>query len=217
MNRPLATTLFSHRYVPAPVPGSRAPLTVVLHGLGDSLNGWSFLPAALRLPEMSYLFLNAPDPYYGGFSWYDFQGDMEPGVVRSRGLLLELLEELEAQGVHASNVFLLGFSQGCLMSVDVALHAPKPLAGVVGISGYVGFPEQYPAAFGPAAKSQRLLVTHGELDPVVPFEPAKAQFETLEAQGISLEFRAYPKVHTVLPEELEDIAAWMRERLGNAR
>ena len=212
MTSTLHTTRFSHRYVPARAPGDRTRLTVVLHGLGDSLNGWSFLPDALRLQDMAYLFLNAPDPYYGGFSWYDFMGDMEPGVLRSRALLLELLAELKEQGVEPADTFLLGFSQGCLMCVDAALHAPEPLAGVVGISGYVGFPERYPEEFSPAARSQRLLVTHGEYDPVVPFAPAKAQFETLEAQGVPLEFRAYPKEHTVLPEELADIAGWMGKR-----
>src|SRR5690606_5416501 len=101
----IRTTRFHHRHVPARIPGPRERLVVVLHGLGDSLAGWSFLPDALRVPELSYLFVNAPDPYYGGYSWYDFMGDKEPGVLRSRALLLELLDELKEQGVAATDTF----------------------------------------------------------------------------------------------------------------
>jgi phospholipase/carboxylesterase len=210
----LTTNLFTHRYVPARVPGPRERVMIVLHGLGDSLNGYHFLPEALRIPELSYLLVNAPDSYYGGYSWYDFQGDRTPGVVRSRGLLLALLDELVAGGVAARDIYLFGFSQGCLMVTDVALRCGHALGGVVGVSGYVAFPEEYPAAFSPAAAAQKILVTHGRHDPMVPYEPAKKQFLELQRLGIALEFASYEKDHTMLMEELEDIAAWLRSRLG---
>jgi phospholipase/carboxylesterase len=210
----ITTTHFTHRYVPALTPSDRTRLVVVLHGLGDSLDGYHFLPEALRLPEFSYLLVNAPDDYYGGYSWYDFQGDKEPGILRSRAWLLNLLEEVQDQGVNAADVFLFGFSQGCLMVTDVALHCGQTLGGVVGVSGYVAFLEQYPAAFSPAARSQKVLITHGRQDPMVPFEPAQKQFLQLQAYGIDLEFKPYDKVHTMLMEELQDIAAWMRLRMN---
>lgn len=211
----LNTSLFTHRYIPArlPRPDGRERVVVVLHGLGDSLNGYHFLPEALRIPELSYLLLNAPDPYYGGYSWYDFMGDKAPGILRSRGLLLGLLEELEDQGVAPADIFLFGFSQGCLMVVDTALHCAGTLGGIIGVSGYVAFLEQYPAAFSPAARSQKILVTHGRQDPMVPFEPARKQFQELRKFGVDLEFVAYDKDHTMLVEELQDISGWIRARL----
>jgi phospholipase/carboxylesterase len=209
----LSTRHFAHRYIPARLPMDRERVMVVLHGLGDSLNGYHFLPQAMNVPEMSYLLLNAPDPYYGGYAWYDFMGDPAPGVIRSRGLLLALLDELEEQGVPPADVFLFGFSQGCVMSMDVALRADKALCGVVGVSGYVTFPREYPAAFGSAALSQKFLVTHGRRDPVVPFEPSRELFQDLRRLGIDLEFVAYGKDHTMLQEELQDIAGWVRERM----
>ncbi len=212
----LNTSLFAHRYIPARTPGVRERVVVVLHGLGDSLNGYHFLPEALRLPELSYLLVNAPDAYYGGYSWYDYSGDMRPGVVRSRDLLLSLLEELQDQGVRAEDVFLFGFSQGCLMVTDVALRAPHVLGGVVGVSGYVAFPEEYPEALSPVARDQKILITHGRLDPVVPFDPAARQFRQLRDLGIDLEVRVYDKEHTMLMEELAAISDWLRTRLAAA-
>ena len=45
-------------------------LMIVLHGLGDSMEGYRWLPQAMQLPWLSYLLVNAPDRYYTGFSWY---------------------------------------------------------------------------------------------------------------------------------------------------
>ncbi len=210
----LTTMLFQHRYVPARQKGNRERVLIVLHGLGDSLHGFSFLPEALNVAEFSYLFLNAPDDYYGGYSWYDYPGNSATGIRRSRELLFKLLDELKKRGIASSDIFLFGFSQGCVMSVDLGLRSPEILGGVCGVSGYVAFPEEYPAAFSPAAPGQKFLITHGYSDPMVPFEPSARQFQQLQKMGISLEFQPYDKVHTILPEELNIIAAWFRARIG---
>jgi phospholipase/carboxylesterase len=213
----LTSRVFRHRYVPARLPdtgaGGRERVVIVLHGLGDSLNGYFFLPEALGIPELSYLLINAPDAYYGGYSWYDYMGDSGPGIVRSRGLLRELLGELEEQGVSPADVYLFGFSQGCLMAVDAGLRGEAALGGIVGVSGHVAFAAEYPAAFSPSARDQKFLITHGRLDPVIPFEPARKQYHDLRKLGIDLDFVAYDKDHTMLREELDDIAAWLRSRL----
>ena len=77
-------------FIPARESSSKA-LMIVLHGLGDSTAGYQWLPSVLELPWMNYLLVNAPDPYYGGFSWFDFAGDFRPGVERSRKSLVALL------------------------------------------------------------------------------------------------------------------------------
>src|SRR5260370_34724328 len=78
-------------FIPADDKTSRR-LMIMLHGLGDSLEGFRWLPAALNLPWLNYQLVNAPDEYLGGYSWFDFDGDIAPGVQRSRKLLFELLD-----------------------------------------------------------------------------------------------------------------------------
>lgn len=215
----LTTALFTHKYVPAKVPGPRERVMVVLHGLGDSLHGFTWLPPALGIDSLSYLLVNAPDDYYGGFSWFDFTGggaDMGPaiaGIKRSRGLIQGLLDELRKQGVAGSDIFLFGFSQGCLMALDAGLRYGGRLAGIVGVSGWLAFQEEYPAAFSPVAKDQDFLVTHGLRDPLLPYRATQAQCAFLKAQGLRIEFKSYDKDHTMLPEEVGEIREWLRKRL----
>lgn len=211
-----ATKLFTHRYLPAaePGPGPGGKLLVVFHGLGDSLHGFTWLPQALKLPGLSYLLVNAPDDYYGGFSWFDFQADPVPGILRSRGLIAGLLDELAGQGIATRDIFLFGFSQGCLMAMDAALRSPLPLGGMVGVSGWVGFLEEYPAALSPAARERKYLVTHGLQDPLLPYAQTAAQCKRLLGLGLDIDFRTYAKEHTMLPEEIADIRDWLQARLA---
>src|ERR1700722_4663227 len=83
-------------------------LMVVLHGLGDSAAGFRWLPEALGLPWLNYLLVNAPMPYYVGYAWYDFFGDMAKGLDQSRKLLFELLDAQRAKGFPTEQTILSG-------------------------------------------------------------------------------------------------------------
>lgn len=187
-------------------------LMVVLHGLGDSIDGYRWLPEALGLPWLSYLLVNAPDEYYGGFSWYDIYGNAGQGIERSRGLLFELLDYKRQQGWLTEDTMLFGFSQGCLMSIEAGLRYPHQLAGIAGISGYVHEPDTLLRELSGAARSQRFLITHGTVDPLIPMPPVKAQIEQLRGAGLSFAWHEFPKAHTIAgEEELSVIRSFVRE------
>ena len=196
-----------HEFIPAQETNSRR-LWIMLHGLGDSIEGFRWLPQAMRLPGMNYLLVNAPDEYYGGYSWYNFAGDpsdIVPGVERSRKLLFNLLDAQRAAGFPTEQTILGGFSQGCLMSLDVGLRYPHRLAGIVGISGYLCEPEKLVQELSPVARQQRILITHGTKDPMVPFAKARPQMKMLEDAGLNLEFHSFEKAHTIAGEEELDL------------
>lgn len=207
-------TMLHYELIPAADKNSRR-LMVMLHGLGDSIEGYRWWPQALNLPWLNHVLVNAPDEYYGGGSWFDIPGNMVPGVHRSTKLLFELLDDLRDRGFPTEQTVLGGFSQGCVMSIDVALRYPHRLAGVVGISGYVCEPEKLLQELSPVAKQQHLLVTHGPLDPVIPFAAARAQMQKLQAAGVNLDWREFQKDHTIAGEpELAVIREFIRARFG---
>lgn len=180
-------------------------LMVVLHGLGDSSVGYRWLPSALGLPWMNYLLVNAPDPYFGGLSWYDFAGEPKPGIHRSRQLLFKLLDAQRADGFPTDQTVLFGFSQGCLMTVDVGFRYPHLFAGLVGISGYILEPEKLIEDLSPVATRQRLLFTHGTQDPLIPFAEVREQINVLKAAGLHIEWHEFVKAHTIAGEEELDL------------
>jgi len=202
--------------VPAQEKDSRR-LMVVLHGLGDSMEGYRWLPPALGLPWLNYLLVNAPDPYFGGYSWYDFSGDAGTGVERSRALLFELLEDRRKHGWPTEQTILFGFSQGCLMTLDVGLRYPHLFAGLIGISGYTHEPDSAIVELSPVALQQRFLITHGTEDPLIPFGAVREQIHLLKASGIKIEWHEFVKAHTIAgEEELAVIRDFVRARYGRS-
>lgn len=169
----------------------------MLHGLGDSTAGWRWLAGALDLPDLNYLLVNAPDPYFGGWSWFEYPGEIAPGVHRSRKLLFELLDDLRERGVPADEITLGGFSQGCLMAIETGLRYPHRLAGIAGISGWVFELENLLRDLTPVARAQRLLITHGHFDPLLPFAETQAQVRALKSAGLNVEWREFPKEHNL--------------------
>ena len=194
--------------IPAREKNSRR-LMVMLHGLGDSIEGYRWLPEALNLPWLNYLLVNAPDDYYGGYAWFDLNNIL-PGVQRSRTLLFELLDDLPARGFPAEQTTLGGFSQGCLMAVEVGLRYPHRLAGIVGISGWVYEPDKLLRELPPVARQQRLLMTHGTGDPLIPIAQVRPQIALLKAAGLNVEWREFAKPHTMIEEEITVVRDFVR-------
>ncbi len=200
MNRsPLTTEL-----VPAATAGSRQ-LLIVLHGLGDSMDGYRWLPFTLKLPTLNVLLVNAPDSYYGGYSWYDFAGNPKPGIARSRQLLNDLLDQQRAAGFPPEQTVLFGFSQGCLMTLETGLRYPHRLAGLIGISGYVNEPEKLLQEIPPHARQLPVLVTHGTDDRIIPFAAVREQVNLLKAEGLPIEWHEFVKDHTIAGEAEIDV------------
>lgn len=195
-----------------PAPNSNK-LLVVLHGRGDSSAGFRWLPDALRL-DLNYLLVNAPDPYVIGRSWYDLPPNQTPGVLRSMGLLDGLFGEIVDHGYELANVALLGFSQGCLMTLEFGSRTSLDLAGFIGISGYCLDPDAILDEMHPLAMQEKWLITHGTQDAVLPFDVTDRQMLRLQAGGLPIEFRAYDKAHTIDPvQELGHIRDFLSRRL----
>jgi phospholipase/carboxylesterase len=209
--------MLPHELIPAAASRVDAPprLLVMLHGLGDSLEGYRWLPEAMGLPWLNYLLVNAPDDYFGGYSWFDLD-DMAPGIQRSRKLLFDLLDDLHAKKFPTEQITFGGFSQGCLMAIEIGLRYPHRFAGVAGISGWVFEIEKLLKELSPVAQRQRILMTHGTGDPMVPIAMVRPQIPRLQSAGIHVEWREFAKDHTIAGEqELSVIRDFVRAGYGD--
>lgn len=196
-------------------------LCLVLHGLGDTKDGWKDVAPMLGLDRLAFGFVQAPIPYYGGWSWFDtgLEGRVSINnqqVRAARHELDALVDQvLEQQRLPAERLFVLGFSQGCLMALDWGLRRRDRLAGIVGISGFLTLLDEFPAAFGVTAPTQAVLMTHGLHDNVIPIAYTRPLKDRLVASGAAIDWREYRKDHGLDPEdELPDIQRWMASRMS---
>ena len=205
----IETHLFKSKFIAAAKPSEK--LMIVLHGKGDSFHPFKKFNLELNLPDMNYLLLNAPKKYLGGYSWYGEPPYQREGVLRVREKMFQLLKDLEEQGWKAHNIFFLGFSQGCLVGTDVALHYPKKLAGVVGISGYFNFEPRWRKNIAKKALQTPWLLTHGKKDDVIPIEETKFGLGKLRKIGLDIDWIESEKKHVFDENDYKTIVRWISE------
>lgn len=186
---------------------------IIMHGRGDSSEGFTMLPDFIKMDEMNYLLLDAPFEYFTGLSWYQLPPDQLPGIKHSSQLLHESLEMLFTSEFNAEESFLFGFSQGALLTFEFGARYHRKLAGYIAVSGYIYDAETLLKEMNPDLKEANWLCTHGIYDTVLPYEISKSQVETLQKGGLNITFKAYDKDHSIDREELEYIASWMGEQL----
>jgi phospholipase/carboxylesterase len=202
---------------------------IVLHGLGA--DGNDFVPIAQELNlsavgPVRFVFPHAPTrpvTINGGYvmrAWYDLLGadlarrEDERGLRESRTEIEALIASEKARGIPASRIVLMGFSQGCAMTLLVGLRHAERLAGLVGLSGYLPLAAMTAAERHVANQDTPIFLGHGRMDPVVPFAAAVASRDALLGLGHAVEWHEYAMQHSVCAEEIEDLNRWLVRVLG---
>jgi phospholipase/carboxylesterase len=109
-------------------------------------------------------------------------------------------DQLAHHGLDDSQLVLVGFSQGTMMSLFVALRRSRPVAGVLGYSG---------ALIGEETLSDELvarppiMLVHGDADDLVPVEAMHSAVGALGEAGVAVEWHVCPGVgHGIDPRGL---------------
>jgi phospholipase/carboxylesterase len=198
--------------------GQRPPLLILLHGVGSNEEDLFGLaqalpPSCLVISLRGRLMLQP-----GAYAWYhvetlpdrmDINAEEEK---ESRALLLKVIgEAVEAYGADPGRVYLMGFSQGAIMSLGIMLTYPEKIAGVVSMSGRV-LDELKPLSV-PADRLAGfpVMMAHGVSDEVVPIRYAREALEYLRGLKVKLFYREYGMGHTVSEASLTDIVGWLNE------
>ena len=198
-----------------------------LHGLGADGNDFAPIVAELELPKeaIRFVFPHAPvQPVTinGGMrmrAWYDIadgalRREDERGVRASQALIETLIGREKERGTKAGRLVLAGFSQGGAIALQTGLRHPERIAGIMALSTYVPIGEKLSAEASAANRDVPIFMAHGSYDPVIALARAEQSRGLLQSLGYSVEWREYPMPHSVCPEELAAIGAWLRKVLG---
>jgi phospholipase/carboxylesterase len=193
--------------VPALDPKQPLGNIVLLHGWGANQQDLEPLIPYFRLPTHQYLLPNGLFDHQltpTGKMWYSFTGAGEltdtgrKELAASREALLAWIQDLPHQtGVPLAKTWLLGFSQGGAMALEVGLDLP--LAGLIIMSGYLHTEIMAPKICPPIA------ILHGRQDEVVPIEQAWRTRSALVTWGARVEYQEIDMGHTIVLEELQAI------------
>lgn len=193
------------------------PLLLLLHGYGS--NEQDLFSFAAELPEEYYI-VSARAPYnlqYGSYAWYAINFDADQNKFSdndqariSGNLIAKFIDELiDKYPIDATNVTLIGFSQGTILSYAVALSHPEKVHRVVAMSGYIN-PEILEDNYLKNSFSNlKVFASHGTADQIIPVEWGRKAKPFLENLGIETTYKEYPVGHGVSPQNFYDFKNWL--------
>ena len=210
-----------HLIRPSTIKEGKAPVLFMFHGYGSNEEDlFSFAP---ELPEeLCVISVRAPypmEPY--GNAWYAINFDAEQGkwsddeqAKQSRDKIIAFIDEAcNTYGLDASNVTILGFSQGTILSYAVALSYPEKIKNVIALSGYIneailkeGYKEKEHSQL-------KIYASHGQVDQVIPPEWAQRAPEFLKNLGIDHVYEEFPVGHGVAPQNFYSFKKWLEDKI----
>lgn len=202
-----------------PRSGKLNQLVILLHGLGADGNDLFSLADELAeaLPDVAFISPNAPSPCDMapfGYQWFSLREWTEASMLRGLEEVSPAVNQfIDAQmkeySLKSKQIALLGFSQGTMTALHVALRRTEALAGIVGFSGSLVAPKKLAQEI--TAKPPVSLI-HGMIDPVVPFAAMGMAEDTLRQAGVPVESHARPMLpHGIDPEGVRIASAFLQK------
>lgn len=218
--------------------GGDGPAILLCHGFGAPGDDLCGLARAVTAPAaVRWFFPEAPltvDLGFGmqGRAWWRIdmirlqqaimRGDQRrlreetpDGLAEARAALEGCIDALERDhGVARERLLIGGFSQGGMITTEIALFASRPFAGLAVMSGTLLCEDRWRAAARASGPSLHVLQSHGRADPLLPFGEALALKEMLEGAGASVAWVPHSGQHEIPMGVLQRLASFAAERLA---
>jgi len=205
----------------------KPPLLLLLHGYGSNEDDLFSLAPYL---DERFLIISARAPValtsfsFASFAWFSLSFTPQGVIIDEREaessrLTLQgfINEVIELHQIDPGAVYLLGFSQGAMMSLSVALTFPGTAAAVVAISGRL-FPQTIGQITDRAALSGLpIFVAHGTRDSLLPINHARDTRAKLSDLPVDLTYQEYRMGHEINEQSLRDITNWLTLQLDSSR
>ncbi len=217
--------------------GGDGPLVVLLHGFGAPGEDLVGLHRVMDVPrEVRFAFpaapLELPMGYGDARAWWlidmialeramqtgthrEMASVIPDGLAEARQMVREALSVLQRDhGATPDRTILGGFSQGAMLSLDVALHRAiddeAPFAGLVLFSPTLIAAELWRPAM--AKLGAPIMVSHGSQDPILPFAASEGLRDELRAAGLEVDWLEFRGGHAIPQQVLEKASSFIRRR-----
>ena len=195
------------------------PLLILLHGYGS--NEQDLFSFAEELPD-EFLIVSAQAPHamgFGSYAWYAINFDDVNGKFsdlnqarESINTIASFIDEIHAKFyTNPEKTFLLGFSQGAILSYGLSFLYPNKVPFIVALSGYINT-DLLPKEINKDIKTE-YYASHGSVDQVLPVAWARNSKPFLNNLNINCVYEEYPVGHGVAPQNFYSFKSWIEKRL----
>ncbi|RCS27234.1 phospholipase [Polaribacter sp. WD7] len=195
------------------------PLLILLHGYGS--NEQDLFSFAEELPD-NFLIISVQAPLsmgFGSYAWYSINFDDINGkfsdlkeAKNAIDKIASFIDDIKIKyNTDAKKTFLLGFSQGAILSYSLSFFYPNKVQYVIALSGYINT-DLLPNSMAKNIETE-YYSSHGSVDQVLPVEWARNSKPFLDNLNLNSVYSEYPVGHGVAPQNFYSFKNWLEERL----
>ena len=189
-------------------------IVLFLHGYGSNGNDLISLKDYILLNKETTEFIspNAPEPCefnYFGYQWFPLKErsieELKIGLKSAFSHLDSIIEKIILEhSVDASQISLIGFSQGSMLATYYALQKNLNFHSIISLSG--SLPKEILNDLKIPDVKSSFLIFHGKLDDVVPYNRAVETNSFLDLKKISCKIILDDKcAHSISPTAIDEI------------
>lgn len=215
-------TNFTYSVYSPPLKTKKPPVVFMLHGYGSN-EGDLFGLADKLDKRLMVISLRAPRiTNNGGYCWYelDFLANGEfkynyQQVLESKKLILDFIKKAcDEFDLDSTQIYLMGFSQGAILSYELAFSFPERIKGILALSGRMLEETKLLTASLKQISHINFFIAHGSNDHVInSIESEKAHTYVKSKTSNQVFYKVYAMAHTIQQDELKDIQRWFGEKL----
>ncbi|QHW31784.1 esterase [Paenibacillus rhizovicinus] len=196
--------------------GKRYPVIFTLHGKGSNERNMFGLVSPLA-EQFIIIGIRGNRILGNGYQYYDLKSLGNPIREQFDQSMQELTDFIayatSKYPIDAQRRYLLGFSQGAILSMSLALTMGDQLKGIVALNGYV--PAFVKTEYSLRSVEQTsMFISHGDFDSVFPVSIVHENAAYFQPLASKLTFKTYPTDHGVSPENQQDYTQWLLQDAG---
>lgn len=206
----------------AKIKSEHPPILILLHGYGSNVD--DLFPLAAGIDDR-FIVVSIQGAYQlaeGSYAWYSLDFNKNPytsnneEAEKSRVAIGKFITEIcQKYSADTKKVYLLGFSQGAMMSLACALTMPDKIAGAIALSGKLRDEIKPLIVESEQLKKLNIYISHGKKDVRVPFNEAEKANAYLIEKGINPTFKVLPNdAHQISQECYDDFRKWLSSKIN---
>lgn len=191
--------------------GEKYPVIYVMHGMGSNEKDILGLIEELQ-NDFILIGIRGSLSKDNGFAYFNIKSFGNPDIDSFDKAVLNLKEFIDnapkGYPIDTAKQYLLGFSQGAILSMTLALILGDKLKGIIALSGYI--PKHVKENYSIKVFENLLVfISHGELDPIFPVNIGKDNYNFFKERDENVTYKHYPMGHEVSLETKKDFVKWI--------
>lgn len=189
------------------------PVIYAMHGMGSNEKDIMSVVEELK-DDYIIIGIRGPLEMNSGFGYFTIKSFGNPNIDSFD----KAIEEIEVfinnspnkYPIDSSKQFLLGFSQGAILAMTLALKMGNKIKGIIALSGYI--PKHVKETYSiQSAHETSIFIGHGEFDQIFPLTIGNENYEFFKVRNKLLIFNSYPIDHQISLKEKDDFIVWLQE------